>query len=32
MKDYTLPEIFRVSLSSVVLTLKTMKINNVVNF
>ena len=32
MKDYSLPEILRVSLSNVVLTLKSMNIRDVVNF
>lgn len=32
MKDYSLPEILRVSLSSVMLTLKSMKIHDVINF
>ena len=32
MKDYSLPEILRVSLSNVMLTLKSMKIHDVINF
>jgi len=32
MKDYSLPEILRVSLSNVMLTLKSMKIKDVINF
>jgi HrpA-like RNA helicase len=32
MKDYSLPEIQRVSLSNVMLTLKSMKIHDVINF
>jgi HrpA-like RNA helicase len=32
MKDYSLPEILRVSLCSVMLTLKSMRINDVINF
>lgn len=32
MRDFSLPEILRVSLSNVVLTLKSMKIKDVVNF
>jgi HrpA-like RNA helicase len=32
MKDYSLPEILRVSLSNVILTLKSMRIKDVINF
>lgn len=32
MKDYTVPEILRVNLSNVVLQLKSMGINDVINF
>ena len=32
MKEYTIPEILRVSLTNVVLTLKSMKITDVINF
>lgn len=32
MKDFSLPEILRVSLSSVILTLKSMKVHNVIDF
>ena len=32
MKEYTLPEILRVSLTNVVLTLKSMRIQDVINF
>ena len=32
MKDYSLPEILRVSLSNVILTLKSMRIQDVINF
>lgn len=32
MKDYSLPEILRVSLSNVMLTLKSMRIQDVINF
>lgn len=32
MRDYNLPEILRVSLSNVILTLKSMKIRDVINF
>lgn len=32
MKDYTIPEILRVNLSNVILQLKNMQINDVINF
>jgi HrpA-like RNA helicase len=32
MRDYNLPEILRVSLNNVILTLKSMKIKDVINF
>lgn len=32
MKDYNVPQILRVSLSSVILTLKSMRIQDVINF
>ena len=32
MRDFSLPEILRVSLSNVILTLKSMKIKDVINF
>jgi HrpA-like RNA helicase len=32
MRDFSLPEILRVSLSNVILTLKSMRIKDVINF
>ena len=32
MKDVTIPEILRVNLANVILSLKNMKINDVINF
>ncbi len=32
MRDFNLPEILRVSLNNVILTLKSMKIKDVINF